>query len=91
MLVSSFKFGVIYQKPHQTTEEALFGNKTSSSAMDIFLAMIGDKIELKGHTGYRGGLDTDSGQTGQYSIYTEHMDKEVMFHDPCVHLPTLLR
>ena len=80
MLVSSFKFGVIYQKPHQTTEEVLFGNKTSSSTLDRFLAMIGEKIELKGHTGYRGGLDTESGQTGQYSIYTEHMGKEVMFH-----------
>jgi RAP1 GTPase activating protein 1 len=78
--VNSFKFGVIYQNVGQTSEEAMFGNRSHSPAMDKFLDMIGQRIALATHDGYRGGLDTQFGQTGQYSVYTEHMDKEVMFH-----------
>ena len=52
LLLNYDKFGVIYQKLHQTSE----------------------------HRGYRGGLDTQFGQTGQHSVYTEHMGKEVMYH-----------
>jgi len=80
VLVKNFKFGVIFQKLHQTSEEALFGNKTHSSAMDKFLDMIGQRVALAEHSGYRGGLDTQFGQTGQYSVYTEYGGKEVMFH-----------
>ena len=79
-LVPCYKFGVIYQKLNQTTEEELFSNNSTCSAMDTFLAMIGEKIDLKGHTGFSGGLDTKHGQTGQYSFYTQHRGKEVMFH-----------
>ena len=35
---------------------------------------------LSEHNGYRGGLDTQFGQTGEYTFYTTHQDKEVMFH-----------
>ena len=78
--MNSFKFGVIYQNVGQTSEEAMLGNKTHSPAMDKFLDMIGQRIALATHDGYRGGLDNQFGQTGQYSVYTEHMGKEVMFH-----------
>ena len=80
VLVNSFKFGVIYQSVGQMDEEAMFGNRTHSPAMDNFLDMIGHRVTLFSHSGYRGGLDTKYGQTGQYSVYTEHMGKEVMFH-----------
>jgi len=80
VLVNNFKFGVIYQKVHQTSEEALFGNRTHSHAMDKFLDMIGRRVPLSEHSGYRGGLDTQFGQTGQHSVYTEHMGKEIMYH-----------
>jgi len=80
VLVNNFKFGVIYQKVHQTSEEALFGNRTHSPSMDKFLDMIGRRVLLAEHSGYRGGLDTQFGQTGQHSVYTEHMGKEVMYH-----------
>lgn len=29
---------------------------------------------------YRGGLDNCNDQTGEYSIYTEYKDQEIMFH-----------
>lgn len=80
VLVNNFKFGVIYQKVGQTNEEALFGNKQHSPAMDRFLELVGRRILLSEHTGYRGGLDTQFGQTGEYSVYAEHQGKEVMFH-----------
>jgi len=80
VLVNNFKFGVIYQRVGQTSEEALFGNRGHSVAMDRFLDMLGTRVTLAQHTGYRGGLDTQFGQTGQHSVYTEHMGKEIMYH-----------
>ena len=41
VLVNNFKFGVIYQRAGQTSEEALFGNRGHSPALDRFLEMIG--------------------------------------------------
>ena len=80
VLVNNFKFGVIYQRVGQTHEEALFGNRGHSAAMDRFLDMLGTRVTLAEHSGYRGGLDTQFGQTGQHSVYTEHMGKEIMYH-----------
>ena len=48
--------------------------------MDRFLDMIGQRVTLAEHSGYRGGLDTQFGQTGQHSVYTEHLGKEIMYH-----------
>ena len=80
VLVNNFKFGVIYQRQGQTSEEALFGNRGHSPALDRFLDMIGHRVSLASHQGYRGGLDTQFGQTGEQSVYTEHCGKEVMYH-----------
>jgi len=80
VLVNNFKFGLIYQRVGQTTEEALFGNRSHSPALDQLLDMVGQRVVLAQHSGYRGGLDTQFGQTGQHSVYTEHQGKEVMFH-----------
>ena len=80
VLVNNFKFGVIYQRVGQTSEEALFGNRVHSPALDRFLDMIGRRVTLAEHSGYRGGLDTQFGQTGQHSVYTEHLGKEIMYH-----------
>merc|ERR1719445_2863269 len=80
VLVNNFKFGVIYQRVGQSSEEALFGNRAHSPAMDRFLDMIGQRVTLAEHSGYRGGLDTQFGQTGQHSVYTEHLGKEIMYH-----------
>lgn len=62
--MDKFKFGVLYQKFGQLTEESIFGNRTHSPAMEEFLEILGQKVELSQHEGYRGGLDTRHGQTG---------------------------
>lgn len=51
MLVSNFKFGVLYQQFGQTTEEELFSNTGSSLAFDKFLSLLGQRIKLKDHKG----------------------------------------
>lgn len=51
VLVNDFKFGVLYQKYGQTTEEELFGNNETSPVFDEFLEMLGQRIKLKDHKG----------------------------------------
>ena len=68
-LVTTFKFGLIYQKFGQVSEEALFGNRTHSPAMEEFMQLLGQVITLSDHQGYRGGLDTKHGQTGEHALY----------------------
>ncbi|XP_075230099.1 rap GTPase activating protein 1 isoform X3 [Lycorma delicatula] len=80
VLVSHFKFGVLYQRFGQTNEEELFSNRHSSPAFDEFLSMLGQRIQLKDHKGYRGGLDTQFGQTGEEAIYQVYKDREIIFH-----------
>lgn len=51
VLVNNFKFGVLYQKYGQTTEEELFGNNQTSPAFEEFLELLGQRIKLKDHKG----------------------------------------
>uniref|UniRef100_A0A1I8M4M8 Rap-GAP domain-containing protein n=1 Tax=Musca domestica TaxID=7370 RepID=A0A1I8M4M8_MUSDO len=80
VLVSNFKFGVLYQRYGQTTEEELFCNNKSSSAFEEFLDVLGQRIRLKDHKGYRGGLDIQNGHTGDTAIYEVFKEREVIFH-----------
>ncbi|KAM6982755.1 rap1 GTPase-activating protein 1-like isoform 11-T11 [Tautogolabrus adspersus] len=80
VISNNFKFGVIYQKFGQTSEEELFGNSEESPAFVEFLEFLGEKIELHNFKGFRGGLDVTHGQTGTESIYCNYHNKEVMFH-----------
>ena len=75
-----FKFGLIYQRAGQITEEELFSNRSHSAAMDDFMGMLGRRISLAEHKGYRGGLDTTHGQTGEESLYEVFQNREIMFH-----------
>uniref|UniRef100_A0A671KIK8 Rap1 GTPase-activating protein 2-like n=1 Tax=Sinocyclocheilus anshuiensis TaxID=1608454 RepID=A0A671KIK8_9TELE len=77
---NTFKFGVIYQKFGQTTEEELFGNNEETPAFTEFLSVLGDNIELQDFKGFRGGLDVSHGQTGSESVYTTFRQREIMFH-----------
>ncbi|XP_027002492.1 rap1 GTPase-activating protein 1 isoform X2 [Tachysurus fulvidraco] len=77
---NNFKFGVIYQKFGQTSEEELFGNSEESPAFIEFLEFLGEKIELQDFKGFRGGLDVTHGQTGTESVYHRFHNKEIMFH-----------
>lgn len=80
VIVSTFKFGILYQLFGQTTEEELFCNTTVSPAFDEFLEVLGQRIKLKDHKGYRGGLDIQNGHTGDEAIYDVFKDREIMFH-----------
>ncbi|XP_047449531.1 rap1 GTPase-activating protein 2a isoform X3 [Mugil cephalus] len=77
---NTFKFGVIYQKFGQTSEEELFGNNEETPAFKEFLGLLGDNIELQDFKGFRGGLDVSHGQTGSESVYTVFRQREIMFH-----------
>nr|XP_025967973.1 GTPase-activating Rap/Ran-GAP domain-like protein 3 isoform X6 [Dromaius novaehollandiae] len=76
----NFKFGVLYAKDGQLTDDEMFSNETGSESFQRFLGLMGDKITLKGWTGYRGGLDTKNDTTGSFSIYTVYQGHEIMFH-----------
>ncbi|XP_060791152.1 rap1 GTPase-activating protein 2b isoform X3 [Neoarius graeffei] len=79
-LNNTFKFGVIYQKFGQTSEEELFGNNEETPAFTEFLQVLGDCVELQDFKGFRGGLDVRNGQTGSQSVYTVFKGQELMFH-----------
>ena len=79
-LVINFKFGILYQKFGQTVEEELFSNNETSPEFDEFLNVLGEKIKLKDHKGYRGGLDIQNGHTGDAAVYEIFEDREIIFH-----------
>lgn len=66
-----YKFGLMFVKDGQTNETQWFDNTETSEAFQRFCSILGDKIDLKGHTGFTGGLDTKNGNTGEKSIYTK--------------------
>ncbi|KAM3873864.1 GTPase-activating Rap/Ran-GAP domain-like protein 3 [Diretmus argenteus] len=76
----NFKFGVLYAKDGQLTDDEMFSNETGSESFDKFLNLLGDAITLQGWAGYRGGLDTKNDTTGMKSIYTVYQGHELMFH-----------
>uniref|UniRef100_A0A8C3VBA0 GTPase-activating Rap/Ran-GAP domain-like protein 3 n=1 Tax=Catharus ustulatus TaxID=91951 RepID=A0A8C3VBA0_CATUS len=76
----NFKFGVLYAKDGQLTDDEMFSNETGSESFQRFLHLLGDTITLKGWSGYRGGLDTKNDTTGTCSIYTVFQGHEIMFH-----------
>ncbi|XP_044031409.1 GTPase-activating Rap/Ran-GAP domain-like protein 3 isoform X2 [Siniperca chuatsi] len=76
----NFKFGVLYAKDGQLTDDEMFSNETGSESFDKFLSLLGDSITLQGWAGYRGGLDTKNDTTGIKSIYTVYQGHELMFH-----------
>jgi hypothetical protein len=60
--------GVAYVKDGQTDEEQIFQNGIlhifcsldleMSPAFETFMGLLGDKVEIKGWSGFRGGFDT---------------------------------
>ncbi|KAH0615511.1 hypothetical protein JD844_004861 [Phrynosoma platyrhinos] len=76
----NFKFGILYAKDGQLTDDEMFSNETGSESFQRLLNLLGDTITLKGWTGYRGGLDTKNDTTGICSMYTVYQGHEIMFH-----------
>uniref|UniRef100_A0A9L0TA75 GTPase-activating Rap/Ran-GAP domain-like protein 3 n=1 Tax=Equus caballus TaxID=9796 RepID=A0A9L0TA75_HORSE len=76
----NFKFGVLFAKDGQLTDDEMFSNEIGSDTFQKFLNLLGDTVTLKGWTGYRGGLDTKNDTTGIHSVYTVYQGHEIMFH-----------
>ena len=76
----NYKFGILVQKAGQFTEEDIFGNNSMSGVFIKFLSGLGERVALRGHQGFSGGLDVKYDQTGTHSIYTQFQDVEIMFH-----------
>ncbi|XP_077432714.1 rap1 GTPase-activating protein 1 [Vanacampus margaritifer] len=77
---SNFKFGVLYQKENQFTEEDILGNDEESEEFTEFLSILGNTVQLQGFTGFRGGLDVCHGQTGSEAVFTSFHGREMIFH-----------
>jgi len=80
LVSNQHKFGIIFQRENQVTEEDIFSNETGSVALDNFLNLIGTRVKLKDFRGFRGGLDVKSDQTGTESVYEQFQNHEIMFH-----------
>eukprot|EP00794_Sanderia_malayensis_P015830 gene15830-17426_t len=76
----NFKFGVIYAKAGQVTDNEMFSNATGSESFEEFLDLLGDRITLKGFKKYKGGLDVKNNTTGTESVHTVSEGHEIMFH-----------
>ncbi|XP_042193199.1 GTPase-activating Rap/Ran-GAP domain-like protein 3 [Callorhinchus milii] len=76
----NFKFGVLFARDGQLTDDEMFSNETGSEVFQKFLNLMGETIALRGWIGYRGGLDTKNDTTGSHSIYTVYQGHEIMFH-----------
>ncbi|KAL6075929.1 GTPase-activating Rap/Ran-GAP domain-like protein 3 [Balamuthia mandrillaris] len=80
MFTNHYKFGVLYAKHGQTTENEMYTNEKGSEAFEEFLEVIGERITLKGWNRFRAGLNVTDNLTGTHSIYTDYNGFEVMFH-----------
>ncbi|XP_048009570.1 rap1 GTPase-activating protein 1 isoform X2 [Megalobrama amblycephala] len=76
----NFKFGVLYQREGQLTEEDILSNTEESEEFLEFLSILGQTVKLQGFTGFRGGLDVSHGQTGNEAVFTSFHGREIMFH-----------
>uniref|UniRef100_G3P822 Rap-GAP domain-containing protein n=1 Tax=Gasterosteus aculeatus aculeatus TaxID=481459 RepID=G3P822_GASAC len=76
----NFKFGILYQKNGQFTEEDILCNTEESEEFKELLSILGETIQLQGFAGFRGGLDVCHGQTGREAVATSFHGREIMFH-----------
>lgn len=74
------KFGVLYGKKGQITDDDMFSNEQSSPEFERFYRVLGDVKKLKGFNGFRGGLDVNNGSTGDELVHTTEFGKEIVFH-----------
>eukprot|EP01119_Soliformovum_irregulare_P024103 TRINITY_DN8570_c0_g2_i3.p1 TRINITY_DN8570_c0_g2~~TRINITY_DN8570_c0_g2_i3.p1 ORF type:complete len:1178 (+),score=379.21 TRINITY_DN8570_c0_g2_i3:222-3755(+) len=79
-VVRKYKFGVLYMRENQKTEDEMFSNNDPSPEFMEFMECLGQKVQLKGFERYTGGLDIKRDATGTESIFTEHHGMEIMFH-----------
>ncbi|TPX33562.1 hypothetical protein SeMB42_g07447 [Synchytrium endobioticum] len=79
-LVKRYKFGVLFCRGGQTTEEEMYNNEMGSDSFNEFLTILGDRVDLKGFAGFAAGLDSKHEQTGVQTITTKWRQYEVTYH-----------
>ncbi|KAM5236715.1 signal-induced proliferation-associated 1-like protein 3 [Ctenodactylus gundi] len=79
-LCRKHKVGILYCKAGQSSEEEMYNNEEAGPAFEEFLALLGEKVCLKGFTKYAAQLDVKTDSTGTHSLYTTYQDYEIMFH-----------
>uniref|UniRef100_A0A8C0XJY2 Signal-induced proliferation-associated 1-like protein 3 n=1 Tax=Castor canadensis TaxID=51338 RepID=A0A8C0XJY2_CASCN len=79
-LCRKHKVGILYCKTGQSSEEEMYNNEEAGPAFEEFLALLGEKVCLKGFTKYAAQLDVKTDSTGTHSLYTTYQDYEIMFH-----------
>eukprot|EP00795_Rhopilema_esculentum_P016927 gene16927-8416_t len=77
---SEFKVGLLFIKDGQETEEEFFTNNDHTLDFENFLEFLGEKIQLRGFTGFSGGLDTQFDLTGDKAVFSRWNENEFMFH-----------
>lgn len=68
-VVRNYKFGVVYVRDGQTKEEDIFANDETSPGFEDFLAVLGNKVDLHGWSGYTGGLDNTCATSGRKFLF----------------------
>ena len=67
-ITRKLKFGILLCLRDQEKEEDMFGNFSSTPALENFLDGMGERVQLSGYQGFAGGLDTRGGNsTGTHS------------------------
>jgi hypothetical protein len=59
-LCRKHKVGILYCKTGQSSEEEMYNNEEAGPAFEEFLALLGEKVCLKGFTKYAAQLDVKS-------------------------------
>jgi hypothetical protein len=70
----------LYAKAGQLTDDDMFSNAQASPGFEKFYRALGSVHEQLGFSGFRGGLDTASGTTGEHMVHTTEFGKEIVFH-----------
>mgnify|MGYP003648022391 CR=1 FL=1 len=79
-VVTTYKIGVVYCLPGQKSEDEMLANVSHSDRFEQFMKFIGERVTLKGFSGFRGGLDVKNGTTGEESLYKQFHGNEIMYH-----------
>ncbi|XP_032083719.1 signal-induced proliferation-associated 1-like protein 3 isoform X1 [Thamnophis elegans] len=79
-LCRKHKVGILYCKAGQSSEEEMYNNEEAGPAFEEFLALLGEKVCLRGFRKYAAQLDTKTDSTGTHSLYTTYQGYEIMFH-----------
>eukprot|EP00010_Vexillifera_abyssalis_P002086 CAMPEP_0201550868 /NCGR_PEP_ID=MMETSP0173_2-20130828/7160_1 /ASSEMBLY_ACC=CAM_ASM_000268 /TAXON_ID=218659 /ORGANISM="Vexillifera sp., Strain DIVA3 564/2" /LENGTH=514 /DNA_ID=CAMNT_0047960971 /DNA_START=110 /DNA_END=1654 /DNA_ORIENTATION=+ len=75
--IRKYKFGVVYIRDGMDEQDIFESDKVSTEFIE-FMEFLGNRIELKGWTHYRGDLDVKHGGTGTHSYYRKWKELEIM-------------